>query len=110
MQPLARITPATVDVLTSLIESVGSASGSWGLRIIKQSSRPPGTVYPILERLERAGWVKSAWEDDDQRPGPRRRLYTLTQDGEIAARETVRSFRANARSAARPLTASAVHA
>jgi DNA-binding MarR family transcriptional regulator len=109
MKPLARITPATVDVLTSLLEETGSRI--WGLEIVRRCSRPPGSVYPILERLERSGWVESAWEDDDARPGPRRRLYELTADGAAAARATVASFAAKTSSAgarqAHPLGSSA---
>ncbi|PJJ63503.1 PadR family transcriptional regulator [Compostimonas suwonensis] len=92
MQPLSRITPATVDVLRCLLDG-GDADGAvWGLQIVKASSRPPGSVYPILERLERSGWVHSAWERDEGRPGPRRRLYELTGQGVEAAREVVSAF------------------
>jgi len=89
MQPLSRITPATIDVLTCL---VGSTDATWGLLIIRDSGRPAGTVYPLLERLERSGWVESEWDDDDTRTGPRRRLYRLTSDGAEAARNTVRQY------------------
>jgi len=88
MTPLSRITPATLDVLESLV----SASGpTWGLVVIKHSGRPAGSVYPILERLERSGWVTSEWDDASDRPGPRRRLYELTADGASAARQALRS-------------------
>lgn len=89
MEPLSRITAATVDVLDCLISEPDS---TWGLHIIKRSSRPAGTVYPILERLERSGWVGSEWDDSDERPGPRRRLYRLTPDGLAAARTVVADF------------------
>lgn len=88
MQPLSRITPATVDVLQCLL---ATSTPTWGLLIIKQSGRPAGSVYPILERLERSGWVTSEWDDDAERPGPRRRLYELTGDGASAARRAVRA-------------------
>ena len=42
-----------------------------------------------LERLERAGWLESEWELDADRPGPRRRLYTLTAAGREAARPAI---------------------
>lgn len=87
MTPLTRITPATLDVLQCLL----SGDSAWGLQIIKLTQRPAGSVYPILERLERSGWVNSEWEDDPARPGPRRRLYSLTTDGALAAREVVAS-------------------
>ncbi|MBC7723451.1 MAG: helix-turn-helix transcriptional regulator [Burkholderiaceae bacterium] len=89
MEPLSRMTGATVDVLTSLI---GCGGATWGLRIVKDSLRPPGTVYPLLDRLERAGWVRSEWEDDPARTGPRRRLYELTAGGALAARAAVAAF------------------
>jgi PadR family transcriptional regulator PadR len=105
MQPLSRITPATVDVLRVLDEADGTC---WGLRVIKSSGRPAGSVYPILERLESAGWVASVWEDDPTRTGPRRRFYELTEDGAAAAADTVSSFDAKTRAvtAPRPATLS----
>ncbi|CAN5303919.1 hypothetical protein BH11ACT5_BH11ACT5_06480 [soil metagenome] len=90
MEPLSRITPATIDVLSCLLDASGA---TWGLEIIKSSTRPAGTVYPLLERLERLGWVESRWDDTDDRPGPRRRLYLLTADGAVAAREAVAAYR-----------------
>ena len=102
MQPLSRITAATVDVLSVLD---ASREPCWGLLIIKSSGRPAGSVYPILERLETAGWVTSSWEADDNRTGPRRRYYELTEDGALAARAAIRTFAA--RSAAAPNVAHA---
>ena len=73
-----RLTPALLDVLACLV-STGEAV--WGLRVSTQSGRPTGTVYPILERLERSGFLNSRWDADETRPGPRRRLYELTREG-----------------------------
>ncbi|MCM3656109.1 PadR family transcriptional regulator [Agromyces mediolanus] len=81
-----RITDATVDVLESLL---GADEPSWGLAVVKHSGRPAGTVYPVLERLERAGWLESEWETDTDRPGPRRRLYRLTDTGRTAASRAI---------------------
>ena len=86
VQPLPRITPATADVLAGLL---AAAAPTWGLRLVKGSGRPPGSVYPILERLEGLGWVRSEWEGDDARSGPRRRLYQLTEGGAVAAAAAV---------------------
>lgn len=91
MEQLPRVTAATVDVLDVLL---GDDEPVWGLRIVKASGRPSGSVYPILERLERLGWATSRWDDDAQRSGPRRRLYDLTTDGRTAARATVAAHRA----------------
>lgn len=99
MEPLSRLTPATADVLAALL---AAGEPLWGLRVVHATDRPAGSVYPILERLERAGWVSSAWEDDPARSGPRRRLYVLTAEGTPAAREAVtRVRRAPARAATR---------
>ena len=89
MQPLSRITAATIDVLSVLD---ANSEPCWGLLVIKSSGRPAGSVYPILERLENSGWVSSSWEADDSRTGPRRRYYELTEDGARAARAAIRAF------------------
>lgn len=89
MEPLSRITAATIDVLTVLDDTEGAC---WGLLVIKSSGRPAGSVYPILERLEQAGWVTSSWEADDARSGPRRRYYKLTEEGGSAARSAISEF------------------
>jgi len=87
MEPLPRLGRATADVLAVLLES---DEPRWGLELIKVTGRPSGTVYPLLDRLERAGWVRSAWDEDAARPGPRRRMYRLTADGAVAARDALR--------------------
>lgn len=38
----------------------------------------PGTLYPILHKLEKQGWVKSKWENET---GRRRKWYELTPLG-----------------------------
>ncbi|MEH0109682.1 PadR family transcriptional regulator [Tersicoccus sp. MR15.9] len=73
-----RLTPALRSVLGSLLETEGE---TWGLLLASQTGRPTGTIYPLLERLERAGFVCSRWDDDQTRPGPRRRLYSLLPAG-----------------------------
>lgn len=73
-----RRTPALMDLVRELSRCDGPV---WGLALVKATGRPSGTVYPLLERLERAGHLSSAWEDDPARVGPRRRLYELTSSG-----------------------------
>ena len=86
MEPLSRVTPATADVLDALL---AATDPTWGLQVVKLTGRPAGSVYPILERLERCGWVVSEWEDDEARNGPRRRLYRLTEGGATASPATI---------------------
>lgn len=41
-----------------------------------------GTLYPLLSRLRRTGWVTTTWQESPT--GPPRRYYTLTRDGRAA--------------------------
>lgn len=38
-----------------------------------------GTLYPLLASFEAEGWVVAQW--DTSRPGPARKQYTLTPEG-----------------------------
>lgn len=98
MDPIRRVTAPTLDVLEALLQSDGP---TWGLLVIKATGRPAGTVYPILERLERQGWTVSSWEEDTDRPGPRRRLHEFTAEGAVEARGLVAARAETAHSAAR---------
>jgi DNA-binding PadR family transcriptional regulator len=56
---------------------------------------PSGTLYPILFRLESAGWLRSRWEKVDPREAgrPRRRLYVITPLGARRAGEEIDGLR-----------------
>jgi hypothetical protein len=41
-----------------------------------------GTLYPLLARLRRNGFVETSWRESTA--GPPRRYYHLTRDGELA--------------------------
>lgn len=61
---------------------------TWGLLLQQETGLAPGTIYPILNRLERAGLIVSAWEDPAVAAAhkrPRRRYVTLTNA--VAARQ-----------------------
>lgn len=80
MTRLTRVTEPTLDVVRLLL---GSPDPVWGLAIARSVERAPGTVYPILARLEELGWIAGEWEGESDHPGPRRRLYRLTDDGRV---------------------------
>lgn len=63
----------------------------YGLEIVESTGLPPGTIYPILARLEAAGWVESRWEAIDQHAEgrPRRRYYRLPPEGRTQARSAL---------------------
>ncbi|MFC5931649.1 PadR family transcriptional regulator [Cryobacterium melibiosiphilum] len=101
MEPISRVTAPTVDVLKVLLSS---SAPVWGLAIIKVTGRLPGSVYPILERLERLGWAESSWDVDTDRSGPRRRLYELTAPGAAAAVRTCHQFEVRSHTRLVPVT------
>ena len=66
---------------------------------------PAGTIYPIIARLERYGWLESRWEDPTKHEAerrPRRRYYRFTSDGAEQARLALAPARRPPRSAAVP--------
>jgi DNA-binding PadR family transcriptional regulator len=75
----------------------------YGLELVEATGLPPGTIYPIMARLEGAGWVSSRWEEID--PGaegrPRRRYYRLTADGITQARAALAASDARRQARAR---------
>ena len=65
----------------------------YGFDLADQTKLKSGTMYPLLARLEKAGWLTSRTEDVDPHlvGRPRRRLYALTGEGELAARQELTS-------------------
>jgi PadR family transcriptional regulator, regulatory protein PadR len=51
-----------------------------GLGLSDAAAIGAGTIYPVLARLERSGWLESRW--DRSGDSPRRRLYRLTGVGQ----------------------------
>jgi PadR family transcriptional regulator PadR len=69
-----RITIQTLKVLGVLLGN--PSAGYYGLEISKLSALPTGSIYPILTRLETAGWITSSWEEiNESAEGRRRRRY-----------------------------------
>src|SRR5262245_54188233 len=77
-----RLSERGLRVLRMLVEQ--PSKGTSGAEIAKATGVSSGTLYPLLARLEAAGWLKSQWENVE--PGavgrPRRRLYKLTAIGQ----------------------------
>jgi PadR family transcriptional regulator, regulatory protein PadR len=81
-----RVTTAVAKVLAALLESPSDLH--YGLDLINATGLPSGTLYPILVRLERAGWLDAQWEEIDRTVAgrPARRYYRFTPDGLSHAR------------------------
>jgi PadR family transcriptional regulator, regulatory protein PadR len=75
----------------------------YGLELVDATGLPPGTIYPIMARLESAGWVSSRWEDiePEAKGRPRRRYYRLTANGVAQARSALASSDARRQARAR---------
>jgi PadR family transcriptional regulator len=84
-----RITGPTLRVLGALLQSPRDELS--GAEIGRATKLGSGTLYPILLRLEAAGWLASRWEVEDPATlgRPRRRFYRVTAAGASKAREAV---------------------
>ena len=85
MQNELRMSVAKVKVLNALLED--PAKPHYGYELMRMTGVKSGSLYPILEQLEKAGWLEAAWEDlDERREGrPPRRWYQLTGLGQRCA-------------------------
>jgi DNA-binding PadR family transcriptional regulator len=87
-----RMSLQTLRVLEVFLESPGDQLA--GADVQKRTGLASGTLYPILLRLEGAGWFVSCWETIDPAVAgrPRRRLYRLTSTGLARASAVFASF------------------
>lgn len=79
--------------ITALVLQSVAAGFQYGFDVMEACGLPSGTVYPALRRLERAGLLKSRWEDESAAHAegrPRRRTYALTDQGWKALPEAQR--------------------
>ena len=81
-----RLSQQGLKVLRFLMET--PREGRSGAEMSKATKVGSGTLYPMLARLEAAGWLKSEWEviDPSEAGRPRRRFYRLTAVGQNSAR------------------------
>jgi DNA-binding PadR family transcriptional regulator len=96
-----RLSPETIAVLAVML---GEFDQPWyGFELCRAAGLQSGTVYPMLARLERMHWLVSEWEaaDPSKLKRPRRRLYRLTGEGELASRKAVERLEADLRRAQR---------
>lgn len=69
----------------------------YGFDVIDRTGLPSGTVYPALSRLERDGYLRSAWEDEAAAHAegrPARRNYRVTAPGARALAAALAHYRA----------------
>ncbi|MEW2631808.1 PadR family transcriptional regulator [Streptomyces sp. NPDC048389] len=73
--------------------AVNPAHPAWGLSICRGTGLGSGSVYVILERLRRAGWVESRTETATPEGRPPRTFYKLTDRGAARARSVLENTR-----------------
>lgn len=81
-----RVTRAVAVVLRTFLDDV--AQPHYGYELMRLTGFPSGKLYPILARLQQAGWLIKEQEDIDPAATgrPARRLYRLSPTGVQAAR------------------------
>jgi PadR family transcriptional regulator PadR len=84
-----RLSHQTLRVLRVFLD--GPKEGLAGSDIWKALGLLTGTVYPILLRLESAGWLRGDWEklSPEELRRPRKRIYQLTPLGYNKTREAL---------------------
>jgi PadR family transcriptional regulator PadR len=87
-----RMSLQTLRVLEAFLENPTDELA--GADVQKRGQLASGTLYPILLRLESAGWFVSRWEavEPSSIGRPRRRLYRLTPSGLRRASEVFSTF------------------
>lgn len=92
-----RITTSVAEVLAALLED--PQAERYGLELMRATGQPSGTLYPILTRLQEAGWLRADWEqiDPSVTGRPARRYYRLTPQGAVAARAELAALYARLR-------------
>jgi PadR family transcriptional regulator PadR len=80
-----RMSAPTLRVLKFMLEAPRTPRS--GAELSRYLNIKSGTLYPLLARLEAAGWLKSEWEqiEPSQEARPRRRFYILTGIGQTSA-------------------------
>jgi PadR family transcriptional regulator, regulatory protein PadR len=97
------MTLQTQAVLAAFLED--PTADHYGLDLSRSAGLRSGTIYPILARLEEAGWVESSWEavDPAEVGRPARRYYRVTDLGAARARDEIeKSIRRLTRPTLRP--------
>lgn len=87
-----RITVPVAKVLAAFLAD--PTEHRYGLELMAEADLASGTLYPILNRLQKAGWVEAHWEDiDPVKAGrPARRYYRLTAEGAARAHAALASL------------------
>jgi len=89
MAERVNVTVTVAKVIRGLLED--PTGEHYGFALMDRSQLGSGTLYPVLARLEAAGWIESCREDIDPavEKRPPRRYYRLTPDGLAYSRQAL---------------------
>lgn len=73
---------ATRLALAALLEA---PEGLYGYELIQTAGISPGTLYPMLARLEDQGLLTSRWQEASVGGRPPRHVYNLSKRGRVFA-------------------------
>jgi PadR family transcriptional regulator, regulatory protein PadR len=85
MRSQRRPSPQSIRLLAALIGQ--ARSWRYGYDLSKETQLTPGTLYPLLERLEGQGLLESEWRPSELDGRPPRHAYRLTRAGAAFAAE-----------------------
>lgn len=80
------LSPKMADIIKVFLED--PAEPRYGMELMRATGQPSGTLYPILAKFERNGWLSLGREDIDPKVEgrPARRFYRITGSAVPAAR------------------------
>jgi DNA-binding PadR family transcriptional regulator len=107
-----RLFPLEFDVLECGLNLQSSDGSFYGFALARELSdreggdlTAHGTLYKALARMKDAGLLEASWEDSaiaDAENRPRRRLYTVTGEGQAAHAAEARELANEARAKVQP--------
>jgi PadR family transcriptional regulator PadR len=86
-----RLSKQTVEILSALL--IRPWQWHHGYAVSKQTGIASGTLYPILMRLEKLGWLETRWEETHVEGRPPRHQYRLSPNGREWATEELHAAR-----------------
>ena len=88
------MTIAVARVLRAFLDDVSKPR--YGYDLMRETGYPSGKLYPILARLQKAGWLEREREaiDPAVERRPARTLYRLSSAGAVAARQELAALAA----------------
>ncbi|MCA1710061.1 MAG: PadR family transcriptional regulator [Actinobacteria bacterium] len=87
-----RITPAIGRLLKAFLDD--PAAERYGFELMQMTGMTSGSLYPVLAKLERAGWIVGEREPIDPREEgrPARRYYMVTAEGATTGAAALAEF------------------